>query len=164
LSANSRKRLNDTNRNLLFDSNKVILARVSRLFAPLGKDLHLECKESVYDPLQPKLRHLQPIFTATLLNRTRYKSIPMRDLTTILDPVGTGSRANPTEHRPEPPPRQMTFRQQPPIITRMFDQPSSGLPQRLLQLVSDQFSIPLGKPSRRADPLIREGRVCWQRR
>ena len=61
-------------RNLLFDFNNGIIVRLSRLFATLGKDFHLECKESVYDPYQhsrncaicsPLLQHFslpQPVY------------------------------------------------------------------------------------------------------
>ncbi len=53
------------------------------------------------------------------------------------------------QHRSEPPPVQVSFRQQQPVVSRMLHQSSARLHNRCCRLVSDQFSIPFASASRR---------------
>jgi hypothetical protein len=61
------------------------------------------------------------------------KRFPRTNLTSIALSGRHRQQSDPAQHRPEPPPVQMSLGEIKPVVPRMFYQPSAGLHQPLLQ-------------------------------
>ena len=101
-------------RNFLFDLENDTIVCASRLIATLRNDLSIGALPAVW--LSARARQdrtiLRPVFTILLLAQPSGKSDSTAELTIIYLSRRYREQSDPARHRPEPPPCQMSFRQQ----------------------------------------------------
>jgi hypothetical protein len=146
---------NDISRNFRFDSP--ISTRLIDQTASFGKSLvwfwptvapAVPARLSLTSrPRTPRMRFSQSI-PETLLPPP-YVATKICCAPWTAYPAGTGSVANPPQHAAKEPPRQMTLRQQQPIVVGVLNKRPPVFTSRCCKLVRDQLAAPAGSASRR---------------